>query len=220
MILFSCSLFSQVTFNQKFFEGRNGEEIIIPFSNESQGSTLSIELKVENTTVIFPEFVWDVTNAKQFFFLNQTHGVYQSRINNASDSLYIVATMLSGRDSITNILIKSEINNEESIDTLNIKNNYYDLTGTYTRFLYVENLFPNPQIRGGDINMTFYLDVDSSPKFSLYNISGKLIWDQRKYYKSGRSIFTIKEPDLPIGVYYLHIDTIVGSESKKIVIVR
>lgn len=68
MILFSCSLFSQVTFNQKFFEGRNGEEIIIPFSNESQGSTLSIELKVENTTVIFPEFVWDVTNAKQFFF--------------------------------------------------------------------------------------------------------------------------------------------------------
>ena len=79
-------------------------------------------------------------------------------------------------------------------------------------------VFPNPLGEGQSLQVSSIQSFSGEVELTLFNVQGERILSQKRNFRSSLSVFTIPNPDLPAGLYFLQLQDGKNSRIKPVII--
>ncbi len=206
-------------------------------SNGNVGDTIcnSIIIQSENPLekVMLIEGIVQLSNPLVFYPLDMLADsdfeIIENNINRENDSIYKIrlkinikskpvrelkinfcGELLAGNDSVcsvnfTNVQINFNSANDFEID---IKSYNLGSKFPYLRFARLLQNAPNPVTAGSNTNWTYTIDIPQNINFLVYNLVGKLMYEEKRKIESpGTHIYDLLIDNLTYpGIYYFILD--------------
>ena len=75
-----------------------------------------------------------------------------------------------------------------------------------TDLIFDENIFVYPNPTAGDINIRFNALPETDYSFRIYDVIGRIIYDNKEKYVAGENTKLIRLIDVSGGAYFMHVE--------------